>query len=96
MVLMANSGPFQFLVIVGDRIAQIVFPKKENIVFKKVDKLSCTARGGGGFGSTIKKIKKDSCICQFQVRFNLILLNQVKFDLKTLVCLYNEIINCLS
>ena len=60
MFLMANSGPFQFLVIVGDRIAQIVFPKKENIVFKKVDKLSCTARGGGGFGSTIKKIKKDT------------------------------------
>ena len=42
---------------------------------------------------TYKKNKKRyCCISQFQDRFDLILLNQVKFDLKKLVCLYNKIL----
>ena len=49
---MANHGPFPFLVNVGNRIAQIVLNKKENVVFEKVYKLSCTACGSSGFGST--------------------------------------------
>ena len=49
---MTNHGRFPFLVNVGNRITQIVFRKKENVVFEKVDKLSCNARGGGGFGLT--------------------------------------------
>ena len=45
---------------------------------------------------TFKKIKKRYCgFCQFQDRFDLILLNQVKFDIKKLVCLYNEILIAL-
>ena len=36
----------------GQRIAQIVFHKKEEVVFKKVDCLSSTERGSEGFGST--------------------------------------------
>ena len=52
VVLMTNHGPFPFLVNVGDRIVQIVFRKKENVVFEKVDKLSCTACESSGFGST--------------------------------------------
>ena len=52
MVLTTNNGPFPFLVNVGNRVAQIVFQKKENVTLKKVDKLSCSARGSGGFGST--------------------------------------------
>ena len=49
---MTNHGPFPFLVNVGNRIDQIVFHMKENVAFECVDKLSCTARGSGGFGST--------------------------------------------
>ena len=49
---MTNHGRFPFLVNVGNRITQIVFRKKENVVFEKVDKLSCTACESSGFGST--------------------------------------------
>ena len=47
MVLMTNNSTFPFLVNIGDRIAQTVFQ-----IFQKVDKLCCTACGGGGFGLT--------------------------------------------
>ena len=36
----------------GQRLVQIVFHKKEEVVFKKVDCLSSTERGTGGFRST--------------------------------------------
>lgn len=36
----------------GDRIAQLVIQKVENVVFKAVDELRETARGAGGFGSS--------------------------------------------
>lgn len=52
MVFITNNGFFSFFVNVGDRTAQIEFHKKEIVVLKKVNKLSCTARGSGGFGST--------------------------------------------
>ena len=37
-----------------------------------------------------KNKKRYCCVCQFQDRFDFILLNQVKFHLKKLLCLYNE------
>lgn len=37
---------------VGDRIAQLVLQRKHNCNFVETDKLSETARGSGGFGST--------------------------------------------
>ena len=49
MVTMTNNDAFLFVVNVGNRIAETVFHKK---VLKKVHKLSCTAHGSGGFGST--------------------------------------------
>ena len=49
---MTNLGPFPFLGNVGDKIAHIVFHKKENVVFEKVEKLNCSACGSGGFRST--------------------------------------------
>ena len=49
MVTMTNNDAFPFVVNVGNRIAETVFHKK---VLKKVYKLSCTAHGSGGFGST--------------------------------------------
>ena len=42
-----------------------------------------------------KNLKRCCCISQFQDRFDLILLNQVKFDIKKLVCLYNKILIAL-
>ena len=42
-----------------------------------------------------KNFKRCYCISQFQERFDLILLNQVKFDTKKLVCLYNKILIAL-
>ena len=39
--------------------------------------------------------KRCCCVCQFQDRFDLTFLNQVKFDLKKLVWLYNEILIAL-
>lgn len=52
MVAMTNNDAFPFVVNVGNRISETVFHKKENVVFKKVYKLSCTAHGSGGSGST--------------------------------------------
>ena len=42
-----------------------------------------------------KNLNRCCCISQFQDRFDLILLNQVKFDIKKLVCLYNKILIAL-
>lgn len=47
------SGAVQTLKT-GERIAQLVFAKVEDVVFNTVDKLSDTDRGAGGFGSTGK------------------------------------------
>ena len=38
--------------LAGDRIAQMVFQKVEEVEFQIVDSLTETERGGGGFGST--------------------------------------------
>ena len=52
LILMTNSKKDPILIKTVQRIAQIVFHKKEEVVFKKVDCLSSTERGAGGFGST--------------------------------------------
>ena len=52
IVLMTSKSSVPFEIKAGQRIAQIVFHKKEEIVFKKVKCLSRTERGAGGFGST--------------------------------------------
>ncbi len=52
MVLLFNHGELDFKVSVGDRIAQLIL---ESIVcpeVTEVNKLVCTDRGAGGFGST--------------------------------------------
>ena len=52
LVLMTNNSKDPIIIKPGQRIAQIVFHKKEKVVFKKVDCLGSTERGAGGFGST--------------------------------------------
>ena len=52
LILMTNNSKDPILIKVGQRIAQIVFHKKQEVVFKKVDCLSSTEKGAGGFGLT--------------------------------------------
>ena len=52
LILMTNNSKDPILIKAGQRIAHIFFfHKKEEVVFKKVDCLSSTERGAGGFGS---------------------------------------------
>ncbi len=51
---LCNIGNEQYTIKNKDRIAQMVLLKTENFVPFEVDKLSETARGEGGFGSTGK------------------------------------------
>ena len=52
LILMTNNSKDPILIKAGQRIAQIVFYKKEEVVFKTVDCFSSTERGAEGFGST--------------------------------------------
>jgi dUTP pyrophosphatase len=51
-VILFNFSETPFAVRRGDRIAQLVFAKIERARFERVDVLSDTARGAGGFGHT--------------------------------------------
>ena len=51
-VVLINHGTETFTVNQGDRIAQLVINKVEQVEFEVVDELDDTARGAGGFGST--------------------------------------------
>ena len=52
LILMTNNSNDPLLIKPGQRITQIVFYKKEEVVFKKVDCLISVERGAGDFGST--------------------------------------------
>ena len=51
LVLMTNNSNIPLVVNDGQRIAQIVFHKKEEVVFRKVNCLNLTEKSAGGFGS---------------------------------------------
>lgn len=51
-VCLINHGNVTFAIHHGDRIAQIVFAKVEQVQLIEVDKLDDTERGVGGFGHT--------------------------------------------
>lgn len=51
-VALINLGEEDFVIEDGDRIAQMVINKYEKVEWKKVDVLSETIRGDGGFGHT--------------------------------------------
>lgn len=51
-VILVNLSNETFVVVDGERIAQLVFCKVEHIELKEVDVLSDSKRGEGGFGST--------------------------------------------
>jgi dUTP pyrophosphatase len=52
MVIALNLGSTDFTINPGDRIAQAVVNKLPSVKLLKVDQLSETKRGAGGFGST--------------------------------------------
>lgn len=52
-VVLVNTDPAEdFVIERGDRIAQLVIQAVEHVVFTKVDELTDTERGAGGFGHT--------------------------------------------
>ena len=53
-VKLRNDGLTTFYVRAGDRIAQAMLERVEQVEFEVVDELSDTARGTGGFGHTGK------------------------------------------
>ena len=52
MVLLVNFSSEPFTVKDGERIAQMVIAKHENVCFELVDTLDETERGTGGYGHT--------------------------------------------
>jgi dUTP pyrophosphatase len=53
-VILINLSNEPFKIESGDRIAQMVIQKYESIAWEKVEQLSDSERGAGGFGSTGK------------------------------------------
>lgn len=51
-VPLVNFGEKDFIINDGDRIAQLIIKRYEKVQFIKVDSLSDTVRGIGGFGHT--------------------------------------------
>lgn len=51
-VILVNYGKEPFTVSHGDRIAQMVVAKVEQVCFEEVGELTVTVRGDGGFGHT--------------------------------------------
>jgi dUTP pyrophosphatase len=51
-VILVNYGQKPFVVSHGDRIAQMVVAKVEQVHFEEVEELGSTVRGEGGFGHT--------------------------------------------
>lgn len=51
-VILVNLSNEDFIVQDGERVAQLVIAKHERVTWEKVEVLSETDRGAGGFGST--------------------------------------------
>jgi dUTP pyrophosphatase len=51
-VILINLSSEDFAINNGDRIAQMVIAKHEQVIFKAVEVLEATTRGAGGFGHT--------------------------------------------
>ena len=51
-VIINSNEKFKFLIPAGTRIAQMIIRKVEDVEFVRVEELTKTERGNGGFGST--------------------------------------------
>ena len=56
-VILVNLSPDDFVVEDGERIAQLVVARHEQVTWNEVDTLDDTERGAGGFGHTGKHLK---------------------------------------
>ena len=54
-VILVNLSDQPFEVVPGERIAQMVIARHEQVQWEEVSELDATERGAGGFGSTGKK-----------------------------------------
>jgi dUTP pyrophosphatase len=54
-VILVNLSDQPFEIVPGERIAQMVIARHEQVSWEEVDELDSTERGAGGFGSTGKK-----------------------------------------
>ncbi len=54
-VILVNLSDQPFEIVPGERIAQMVIARHEQVSWEEVDELDSTQRGAGGFGSTGKK-----------------------------------------
>lgn len=53
--ILVNLSREPFEIVPGERIAQMVIARNEQVEWEQVDQLDATERGAGGFGSTGKK-----------------------------------------
>ena len=53
-VILVNLSNEPFEIVPGERIAQMVIARHEQVEWEQVDQLDATVRGSGGFGSTGK------------------------------------------
>lgn len=53
-VILVNLSDTPFEIVPGERIAQMVIARHEQVEWEQVDALDATERGAGGFGSTGK------------------------------------------
>ena len=53
-VILVNLSQQSFEIVPGERIAQMVIARHEQVEWEEVDQLDDTQRGAGGFGSTGK------------------------------------------
>ena len=54
MVILVNLSNEPFEIVPGERIAQMVIARHEQVEWEQVEELDATERGAGGFGSTGK------------------------------------------
>ena len=53
-VILVNLSQEPFEIVPGERIAQMVIARHEQVQWEEVEELDATERGAGGFGSTGK------------------------------------------
>ena len=51
-MILVNLSSDPFTIVPGERIAQMVFARHEQVEWEEVDTLEESERGAGGFGST--------------------------------------------
>ena len=54
-VILVNLSNEPFIIVPGERVAQMVFARHEQVEWDEVDTLEESERGAGGFGSTGRK-----------------------------------------